>query len=183
MEEEKVTFNLLVSTAADFEEDCFNEMWYHLFSLGDENPLYVRLFIPGLIGVQTKLEPRKVIKYFQDEFDRKGANYFKFIFKIIPIQLVVISEEDTLIKESINIKKQNEKNINADDTFRIKVVRRFTEIKTDFLIQPIAKAFTNKVDLKNPTWELRIEICRKISGISFIRPDEIFEPRKEQKKE
>ena len=179
MAESLPQFNLLVSTAADFEEDCFNEVWYHLFALGDEAPVFVRLYIPGLIGVQSKIDARKFIEYLKQEALKKGLNYFKFIFKVIPIDLIVLTEQEEIITKSREFLDPNQNVLKEQDTFRIKIVRRFTELKADDLIRSIAKEVRNKVDLKMPNWELRVEILRKITGISLLKGDEIFEPKKQ----
>ncbi len=174
------SFNLLISTAADFEEDCFNEVWYQLFALGDENPIFINLYIPGLIGVCTKVDPRKFIHYLKDQGQKKGLNYFKFIFKVIPIDSVVTTDKDEIIKRSGELIDEYRKLIKETDSFRVKIVRRFTELKAESLISVLAKMLTNKVNLKKPDWEIRVEICRKLTGISILREDEIFEPKKQK---
>jgi tRNA(Ser,Leu) C12 N-acetylase TAN1 len=180
MAEVMPSFNLLISTAADFEEDCFNEVWYHLFALGDENPTFVHLYIPGLIAVQTKVDARKFIAYLKEEGKKKGIKYFKFIFKVIPIDSVVLTSQEEIIKRSGELIESYRKSVKESDTFRVKIVRRFTELKTESLIPPLAKLLQNKVDLKKPDWEIRVEICRKITGISILREDDVFEPKKQK---
>jgi tRNA acetyltransferase TAN1 len=79
--------------------------------------------------------------------------------------------------ESENIKNAAKKlalKIQSGNTFRITVERRHTLINSSDIISTIAKEIDNKVDLENPDWVVLVQVVGRQTGISVIKPNQIF---------
>ena len=64
--------------------------------------------------------------------------------------------------------------MHIQDTFRITVERRHTLMRPEDIIVTLASQIDNKVDLKNPNWIVLVEIIGALTGISILKPDQIF---------
>ena len=121
--------------------------------------ILVSLFImmPSLYGQQILLD---------------NPEFFQYIIKIIPIDFIC----ETSVKFiSEFIENNYPKFLNADNTFKIDLIRRKSQIiERDVLIEAVAKRMENRVDLENPDITIRIELLGNVSGISFLSPEDII---------
>lgn len=95
---------------------------------------------------------------------------FRFILKIAPIEKVVPSNINEIAKW---VKKKKDA-ILENQTFRITVEKRMTNLNRDELIKIIAELIDRKVDLKNPDKILMIQILGENTGLSIINPEDII---------
>ncbi|MFX0106076.1 MAG: THUMP domain-containing protein [Candidatus Hodarchaeota archaeon] len=137
---------------------------------GDKYPIITGIQFSGLITALTNLNPKSVILRIKKILERK-PNFFQFILKIVPIDFIC----ETNIKTLDSIIQENFKEyINEKDTFKITLKRRHHEkIERNKFIEEIAKKIDNKVDLENPDKIIRIEILGNISGVAFLKKNEI----------
>jgi tRNA acetyltransferase TAN1 len=70
----------------------------------------------------------------------------------------------------------------SDDTFRITVERRHTLLGSSDIIAAIAKEIDNKVDLEDPEWVILVEIIGGLTGVSVLKPNQIFSSVVEKRK-
>ncbi|RLE84841.1 MAG: hypothetical protein DRJ41_02410 [Thermoprotei archaeon] len=82
------------------------------------------------------------------------------------------------VKTDINIIKENaltlaNENINKEESYKILIRKRLTEMRAEDLISVIAPNISNKVSLEKPDKIILIEIIGNITGISVIRPEHI----------
>lgn len=164
-------FNLLVSTSRYNETNAKSELWFTLLMCDDTYPIISGIQFPGLITALTNLSPKKVISKI-NKIQERNPNFFQFILKIIPIDF--ICETDTKIIENI-IQENHKEFIDETDSFKITLKRRHHEkIERNNFIEKIANVIDNKVDLENPDKIVRIEILGNISGVSFLKKNEII---------
>jgi tRNA acetyltransferase TAN1 len=160
---------LLVSTSRFNEVNAKAEIWFTLLMCGDKYPIISGTKYPGLITAATNIDIKEVILKIKQILE-KDPEFFQYILKIIPIDYVC--ETKLKVLKSF-VEKYYSLYINENQSFKIELNRRKSEIiDRDLLIEAIAKSINNKVDLDNPDRILRIEILGKVSGISFLTPEE-----------
>jgi tRNA acetyltransferase TAN1 len=64
--------------------------------------------------------------------------------------------------------------IQQNDSYRITIEKRNTDMSSTEIITEIAKIFPNKVSLNQPDWIILIEILGDSTGISILKDDEMF---------
>ena len=64
--------------------------------------------------------------------------------------------------------------IKQNDSYRITIEKRNTDISSTEIITEIAKIFPNKVSLNQPDWIVLIEILGDKTGISILKDSEVF---------
>jgi tRNA acetyltransferase TAN1 len=64
--------------------------------------------------------------------------------------------------------------IKKNDSYRITIEKRNTDISSTEIITDIAKIFPNKVSLNQPNWIILIEILGDKTGISILKDSQIF---------
>ena len=68
--------------------------------------------------------------------------------------------------------------IQPQDTYRITVEKRHSEISTNEIITEIADKIKNKVSLEKFDWIVLIEILGKRTGIAILKEDNIISTQK-----
>ena len=168
-------FNLLVTTTRGNEDNACSEVWYLLKEIGDEKAEVDRTGVSGLIAVKTSLNPFDVITKFR-EILKERPYEFRYSLRIIPIEKVVKTRVEEIQKAAEELASK----IGENETFRITVEKRFTEISTRDVIEAAASKIERKVNLERPDKILLIEIIGGLTGISVIRPDDIISVSKEK---
>ena len=164
-------FNLLVSTSRFNEVNAKAELWFILLMCGDKYPVISGVKYPGLITTATNINSKEVIQKIKNLLER-DSDFFQFILKIIPIDYVC-ETKIKVIKEIVE--KYYSLYLTKNDSFKIELKRRKNEnIEREAIIESVAKNINNRVDLDNPDIILRIELLGNISGISFLKPEEII---------
>ncbi len=168
-------FNLLITTARGNEEDACSEIWYLLGEIGDSAATVDRTGITGLIAAKTAFNPFDVIEKFRDILKQRPWE-FRYTFRVIPIEKVVRTELEDIERTVTELASK----INEDETFRVTVEKRFTQISTKDVIETVAANIERKVDLENPDKIVLIEIVGKFTGISIVKPSDLFSVMKEK---
>jgi tRNA threonylcarbamoyl adenosine modification protein (Sua5/YciO/YrdC/YwlC family) len=151
------------------EEDAQDELLDTLEMLGDYESESQTTDISGIILGYTKLDPFQIVKSLQ-ELVKNEPWQIRYVLRLLPIELVVYTES----KSIKNAAKKLALKIQSGDTFRITVERRHTLMTSSDIIAAIAKEIDNKVDLKNPDWIVLVEVVGGQTGISVIKPNQIF---------
>lgn len=163
-------FNLIATTARGNEQQMIHEILFLLQEiLEDKSAIAKKTGIRGLITAKTILDPLKVMAKFRAIL-RERPYEFRYALRIIPIQRVVNTELDRIKCASIGLSS----GICKNETFRVTVEKRFTELHTRDIIETVAKEITNKVDLDNPDKILVVEVLGKLTGLSLIEPGGIL---------
>ena len=168
-------FNLLVTTTRGNEDNACSEIWYLLKEIGDEKAEVDKTGVSGLIAAKTSIDPFEVIAKFW-EILKERPYEFRYSLRIIPIERVV----KTRLEEIAKVAEELAPRIGENETFRITVEKRFTEISTKDVIEAAASKIERKVNLEKPDKILLIEIVGGLTGISLIKPEDIISVSKEK---
>jgi len=170
-------FNLLVSCARRMENEACSEVWFLLSEAGDENPSVEKTDVSGLIIAKTSLDPFQAVQKLRDLLTRSPEE-FRYTLKIVPIELTVPTRIERIEKA---VRMLSEK-IGINETFRVTVEKRHSEISTREIIEAAAKHVNRKVNLEKPDKIVLIEVVGGVTGVSVIKPDDILSVVKEKAK-
>jgi len=161
--------NLIITCARSLESETKNEIKKILDELGDQEPEILNVGMRGILMVDTIIEPSKIIDYVKNKMIEEPW-LIRYCLRIIPIQMITETEIDKIKQNVIKLKDTIQKN----DSYRITIEKRNTDISSTEIITEIAKIFPNKVSLNQPDWIVLIEILGYDTGISILKDDELF---------
>jgi len=161
--------NLIVTCARNLESETKNEISKILGELGDQEPEILNVGMRGILMVNTVIEPSKIIDYVKNKMIEEPW-LIRYCLRIIPIQMITETEIDKIKQNVIKLKDTIQKN----DSYRITIEKRNTDISSTEIITEIANIFPNKVSLNQPDWIVLIEILGNDTGISILKDDELF---------
>jgi tRNA acetyltransferase TAN1 len=164
-----MNFNLIASTFKHKEEDAQDELLEILELLGDYESESHATDISGIVLGYTKFDPFKIVKALR-ELVKNEPWQIRYVLRLLPIEVVVYTESENIK----NAAKKLALKIQSGNTFRITVERRHTLINSSDIISTIAKEIDNKVDLENPDWVVLVQVVGRQTGISVIKPNQIF---------
>ncbi len=168
-------FNLLVTTTRGNEADACSEMWYLLSEVGDSAAKVDKTGVSGLIAAKASFPPLETVRKLRDIM-KKRPYEFRYSLRIIPIQKVTRTD----LSEIERIATQLANEIKEDETFRITVEKRFTQLSSREVIEAAAANIERKVDLVNPDKIVLIEIVGGFTGISVLKLSDIISTVKEK---
>ena len=161
--------SLLVTCARNLETETKNEIGKILGEIGDLEPEILNVGMRGILMVNTKIESSKIIDWIKDKVIEEPW-FIRYCLRVIPIQNITETEMSQIIENVIKLKDVIKKN----DSYRITIEKRNTNMSSTEIITEIAKIFTNKVSLNQPDWIILIEILGDKTGISILKDSEIF---------
>jgi len=161
--------NLIITCARSLESETKNEISKILGELGDQEPEILNVGMRGILMVNTVIEPSKIIDYVKNKMVEEPW-LIRYCLRIIPIQMITETEIDKIKQNVIKLKDTIQKN----DSYRITIEKRNTDISSTEIITEIANIFPNKVSLNQPDWIVLIEILGNDTGISILKDDELF---------
>ena len=119
--------------------------------------------------VNTNIESSKIITWVKDKVVEEPW-FIRYCLRMIPIQTITETEMSKItenVTELKNVIKQN-------DSYRITIEKRNTDMSSTEIITEIAKIFPNEVSLNQPDWVILIEILGDKTGISILKDSEMF---------
>ena len=161
--------NLLVTCARNLETETKNEIGKILDEIGDQESEILNVGMRGILMVNTSIEPSKIIDWVNDKVVEEPW-LIRYCLRMIPIQSVTETEMSKITKEVIKLKDV----IQQNDSYRITIEKRNTDMSSNEIITEVAKIFPNKVSLNQPDWVILIEILADKTGISILKENEIF---------
>lgn len=168
-------FNLLITTTRGSEAEVCSEIWYLLGEIGDNSIHVDKTGISGLIVAKTTFQPHEAIRKLRKLLEERPYE-FRYSLRIIPIQEVVQTDLDEITERATQLAVEIEEN----NSFRITVEKRHSDISRIDIIEAVAKDIHRKVDLKNPQKIILIEVVGGLTGISVINPKSIISTSKER---
>ena len=140
-----------------------------LDEFGDSNPKVLKTRFSGILKAQTVLEIHELIKKIREKIEDEPWE-LRYSSRIIPIQKIcptdLISIRENVI-DLISIIKRNE-------TYKISIEKRDSELCRNDIISNIANLLTNNVSLEQPDWEIIIQIIGSETGISVMPKNSIL---------
>ena len=161
--------NLLVTCARNLEIETKNEIGKILDEIDGQESEVLNVGMRGILMVNTNIEPSKIINWVKDKVVEEPW-LIRYCLRIIPIQSVTETDMNKITKDVIKLKDV----IQQNDSYRITIEKRNTDMSSTEIITEIAKIFPNKVSLNQPDWIILIEILGDKTGISILKENEIF---------
>jgi tRNA acetyltransferase TAN1 len=168
-------FNLLATTYRRTEAHARSELRYLLEQVGDPTAVVDRTGISGVIVAKTTLDPFEAIKKLREILQQRPYE-FRYTLRIIPIERTV----STTLDQIQDVTKELSQKIAENETFRVTVEKRFTEMHSSDLIEAVAVNIKRKVNLSQPDNIVLIEILGKVTGVSIAKSNEIMSVLKEK---
>lgn len=160
--------NLIVTCSRHLEEEASNEISKILYNLGDISPTIEISSFSGIITITTKLDPLAVVSEIKKKILDEPWG-IRFCHRFIPIQ-----ETTKTTVDNITSSVQNHiKIMNPDDTYRITIEKRGSNLSSKEVIESIAKNIQNKVSLEKFDWNVIVEILGATTGTSVLKENDI----------
>ncbi|MBA4452127.1 MAG: RNA methyltransferase [Nitrosopumilaceae archaeon] len=161
--------NLIITCARHLEPEASEEITKILEDFGDSEPKITITNMSGILTVKTQLEPVEVVKKIKEMILDEPWS-IRYCLRIIPMQKFV----DTDIEKIDETVSEISNSITEDDTYRISIEKRNSQMVSQELIKKIAEKFKNKVSLENPDKIIQIEILGGKTGVSILSKGEIL---------
>ena len=161
--------NLIVTCARNLEGEAEEEIMDILDELGDPDVKISVSNMSGIITVQTKLDPIEVVRKMNEILLDEPWS-IRYCLRVIPIQKIV---ETNLEKIEECISSISDK-IEDNESYRILIEKRNSDISSKEIITNIANQIKNKVSLDFPDKIILIEILGIVTGISLIKKSDIL---------
>ena len=165
--------NLIITCARHLEPETKEEISKFLEEFGDPESNITITNMSGILTAETKLDPVEVVRKIRQIIDDEPWSV-RYSLRIIPIQKLSqtgISEIEQAVEEFID-------KIMEDETYRISIEKRNSNISSQELITKIAHKIKNKVSLEHPDKIIQIEILGAKTGISILKREDILSVEK-----
>jgi len=164
-----LSFNIIVSTLRNRENEAISELWYLFREIGDESISARRAVVPGLLLVKTSLNPFEAVHKLEERAKERPWD-FRYVLKLTPIQVVVPTSLNEISTEAVKLAN---KSIALNESFKISINKRATQLKSEEIIGSIASNVNRKVNLTNPDKVILVEVVGPETGISVLKPSDI----------
>ena len=169
--------NLIVTCARNLEGEAEEEIMDILDELGDPDVKISVSNMSGIITIQTKLDPIEVVRKMKEILLDEPWS-IRYCLRVIPIQKIV---ETNLEKIEECISSISDK-IEDNESYRILIEKRNSDISSKEIITNIANQIKNKVSLDFPDKIILIEILGIVTGISLIKKSDILSLEKTKRR-
>ncbi|AFS83358.1 THUMP domain-containing protein [Candidatus Nitrosopumilus sediminis] len=165
--------NLIVTCPRHLEPETEEELMSILGEFGDSDVKVSITNMSGILTAETQLDPIEVVKKIKDMLldEPWSVRYCK---RIIPIQKVIESNIDEIEKSVVELSSQ----ILEDETYRISIEKRNSDLSSKEIITKIADKIKNKVSLEFPDKILLVEILGNETGVSVLKKSDILSTEK-----
>ena len=165
--------NLIITSSRHLESDASKEMSEILDELGDSKATVEISDLSGILTATTSLDPFLVVKKIREKIlDEPWM--IRYCLRVIPLlETVYTTKEDIVnsVLSHVNV-------MQLQDTYRITVEKRHSEISTSEIINEVADKIQNKVSLEKFDWIILIEILGKKTGITILKDVDILSTQK-----
>jgi len=143
--------------------------------LQDQSAEASKTGVRGLVVAKTSLDPLDVVAGFRAILHERPYE-FRYALRIVPIQRIL----NTDLEQVKCAAKELSSGISENESFRVMVEKRFTELHALDFVEAAATDIHRKVDLDNPSKILLVEVFGKLTGLSLIEPESILNVPKEK---
>jgi len=161
--------NLIITCARHLEPETEEELISILEEFGDSDVKVSITNMPGILTAETKLDPIDVVRKIKEMLLDEPWSV-RYCLRIIPIQKVIETKIEEIEKSIAELSDQ----ILDDETYRISIEKRNSNVSSQEIITKIADKIKNKVSLEFPDKVLLIEILGNITGISILKKSDIL---------
>lgn len=168
--------NLIVTCPRNLEPEAESEIKKILNELDDQEPEIFQTDMRGILMVNTTINPLKIIDWVKNKINDEPW-FFRYCLRIIPVQKTTDTDVDKIKQNVMNLKSI----IQENDSYRITVEKRNSNMQSSQIINEIAKIIPNKVSLDEPDWVILVEIFGEKTCISILKNDSIFSLEKSKR--
>ena len=168
--------NLIVTCPRNLELEAESEIKKILNELDDQEPEIFQTDMRGILMVNTTINPLKIIDWVKNKINDEPW-FFRYCLRIIPVQKTTDTDIDKIKQNVMNLKSI----IQENDSYRITVEKRNSNLPSSQIINEIAKIIPNKVSLDEPDWVILVEIFGEKTCISILKNDSIFSLEKSKR--
>ena len=168
-------YNLLATTEKILMGAASSQLWMNLRAVGDPEPKVNKTRVKGVIQGYTTLDPVEAIFLLREHMKAEPDRYSK-LFRVMPI----LSWVDTDVEKIVDEVQSQKTRMKEEDTFRITLEKRRTDLRSIEVIDAVAAGIDNGVDLETPDWVVLIEIMGDKTGVSVIPNDARLNVQKER---
>jgi tRNA acetyltransferase TAN1 len=161
--------NLIITCARHFEPETEDELRDILEELGDADIKVSITNMPGILTSETKLDPIEVVRKMKEMLLDEPWS-IRYCLRIIPIQKTVETNIEEIEQSIAELSNQ----ILDDETYRISIEKRNSNLSSQEMITKIANKIKNKVSLEFPDKIILIEILGNKTGISILKKSDIL---------
>jgi tRNA acetyltransferase TAN1 len=157
-------FNLLIGCPREREKAAKSEVQYFVGDLlADTNLVISFTDISGLVTCWTSLDPFYVVHRLR-EFALENPYQFRFGVRFTPLEYCVESNLETISKTARYFLEK----IDENETFRVTVRRRQTDLENIEVVMAIAEEIPRNVNLEEPDKTIWVEIVGELTGMSVL---------------
>lgn len=165
--------NLIITCARHLETETKQELIGILDKIGDSKPGIIITDMSGILTVETVLDPINIVKKIKEMLlDEPWC--VRYCLRVIPIQKITKTQIEEIEKGVLELIKF----ISDEESYRISIEKRNSNISSQDLISRIASKIKNKVSLEFPEKIILIEILGNITGISVVKTTDILSVEK-----
>ena len=161
--------NLIITCARNLEGETEEEILDILDELGDPDVKIAVSNMSGIITIETKLDPIEVVRKMKEMLLDEPWS-IRYCLRVIPIQKTV----ETNLEKIQECVSSISNNIEENESYRILIEKRNSDISSKEIITNIANQIKNKVSLDFPDKIILIEILGIVTGISLIKNSDIL---------
>ncbi len=165
--------NLIITCARHFEPETEEELKDILEEFGDSDAKISITKMSGILTAETKLEPVEIVRKIKEMLLDEPWS-IRYCLRIIPIQKVIETKIEEITKAVTEISEQ----ISNDETYRISIEKRSSDLSSKEIITKIASNIKNKVSLEFPDKVILIEILGNKTGISILKKADVLSVEK-----
>jgi len=157
-------FNLLVGCPRERERAAKSEIQYFIGDLLEDHELVIfNTNISGLLTCLTSLDPFDVVHRLR-EFAVENPYQFRFAIRFTPLECCFKTDLETIK----GVAKELLKKIPENESFRVTVRRRLTELENMEVVVAVAAQIPRKVNLDSPDNTIWVEILGEWTGMSVL---------------
>ena len=167
---------LIITCQRNLEKQTIDEVSTFLDEFGDPNSKVSKTKFSGIIQAYTSLDTIEVITKIRKKISEEPW-LIRFCSRLIPIQKECKSDLNLItntIEKMVLCIKENQ-------SYRITIEKRNSQMKSKEIISHIADLISNKVSLEHPDWEIIIQIMGKITGIGILPKNSILSVNREKR--
>jgi len=165
--------NLIITCARHLEPETEEELSNILEEFGDLESKISITNMSGILTAETKLDPIEVIRKIRNMILDEPWS-IRYCLRIIPIQRFIESKINQIEKTVEDLSGQ----ILEDETYRISIRKRNSELSSQEIISKVANKIKNKVSLDFPDKIILIEILGNRTGISILKKMDVLSTEK-----
>ncbi|MGI0102359.1 MAG: THUMP domain-containing protein [Nitrosotalea sp.] len=160
--------NLIVTCSRNFEEEASDEISDILQTLGDDKAMTRNSEFSGIVMVDTSLDPFDTIDKIRAKILDEPWS-IRYCHRFIPIQESTNTALDAIVKAV----QEHVNDMQPDDSYRITIEKRGSELSSKEIIDSVAEIVKNKVSLEEYDWNIMVEIIGNVTGIAVLKDQDI----------